>query len=58
MSYAHDIHLHKDFERAAFAAAVEDVRTLIGHVDIDLAGPAGRTGTRPNFEPHRIVFNG
>lgn len=58
MSYAHDINLHKDFDREAFAAAVEDVRILISHVNIDLAGPSGRPGTRPIFESHRIAFNG
>ena len=58
MSYAHDIHLHRDFHRKAFATAVEDAITLIGHLEIELAGPSGRPDTAPILEPDRIAFNG
>ena len=58
MSYSHDIALYKDFDRAAFAAAVEDIRTLISDVDIELAGPSGRPCTRPILNPDLIGFNG
>ena len=29
MGYAHDIHLDRDFDRTAFVASIEDIRTLI-----------------------------
>ena len=42
MSYCHDIHLAKDFDRIAFAAATRDVRTLISRSEVKVVGPAGR----------------
>ena len=44
MDYGHSIYLDKDFSRTAFAAAAEDVRTLIRRLEISLAGPW--SGTR------------
>ena len=58
MSHAHDILLYRDFDRAAFAAAVEDIRTLISREDIDLAGPSGRPGAKPILNAELIGFNG
>ena len=42
MGYGHCMYLDKNFDRAAFAAATEDVRTLIRRVEIKLAGPLGQ----------------
>ena len=36
VGYGHWMYLDKDFNRAAFAAAAEDVRTLIRRVEISL----------------------
>ena len=58
MGYGHCMYLDKDFDRAAFAAATEDVRTLIRRVEIKLAGPWGKPGTVPVVECDRIGFNG
>jgi|GEM_PF-6450989 len=58
MSYCHDIHLDKNFDRAAFAAAAIDIRTLIRRSEIELAGPSGRPDSLPIVEELRIAFNG
>ena len=58
MSYCHDIHLDKNFDRAAFAAAAIDIRTLIRRSEIELAGPSGRPNSLPVVEEFRIAFNG
>ncbi len=58
MSYCHDIHLDKNFDRAAFAAAAIDIRTLIRRSEIELAGPSGRPNSLPVVEELRITFNG
>ena len=58
MGYAHDIHLHRDFDRKAFAAAAADIRTLLRCLEIPLAGPTGRPETLPVVEDDFIAFNG
>ena len=58
MGYAHDIDLHRDFDRRAFAAAAADIRTLLGRMEIPLAGRDGRPGTMPIIEDDLIAFNG
>ena len=58
MSYCHDIHLDIDFDRAAFTAAVGDVRTLIRRSEIEIVGPSGRPNSLPIAEENRIAFNG
>ena len=58
MGYAHDIELHRNFDREAFAAATADIRTLISRLEIPLAGPTGRPGTLPVVEADYIAFNG
>ena len=58
MGYVHDIHLRRDFDREAFAAAAADIRTLISRLEIPLAGPTGRPGTMPVVEGDYIAFNG
>ena len=58
MGYAHDIYLHKDFDREAFAAASDDIRRLLGRMEIAVAGPTGRPGTMPIIEHDYIAFNG
>ena len=58
VGYGHWMYLDKDFNRAAFAAAAEDVRTLIRRVEISLAGPWGKPNTLPIVEHDRIGFNG
>ena len=47
MSYVHDIHLDLDYDRNAFAAAVEDIRTLFGRSDLPVVGPSSRPGSQP-----------
>ena len=58
MSYCHDIHLAKDFDRIAFAAATRDVRTLISRSEVKVVGPASRPMSFPIVEEDRIAFNG
>ena len=58
MGYAHDIHLDGEFDRTAFAAAVEDIRTLIRRSEIEVVGPWGRPDTMPILEDDHISFNG
>ena len=58
MSYVHDILLDIDFDRAAFAAAVEDIRTLFRRAELPVVGPSGRPGTLPVLEDDFIGFNG
>ena len=55
--YGHSIYLHKDFCRAAFATAAEDIRTFIRRVETSLAGPWGKRGTLPIAHHDRIGFN-
>ena len=58
MSYAHDILLDMDFNRAAFTAAVEDVRSLFRRAELPVVGPSGRPLTLPVLEDDFIAFNG
>ena len=58
MSYVHDILLDMDFDRAALAAAVEDIRTLFRRTELPVVGPSGRPGTLPVLEDDFIGFNG
>ena len=58
MSYAHSIYLDLDFDRAAFAAAVSDVRTLFRRSELQIAGPSGRPATMPILDDDFIGFNG
>lgn len=58
MSYCHDIHLDSDFDRAAFAAAARDIRTLIRRTEIKVVGPSGRPNSLPIVEDECIAFNG
>ena len=58
MGYSHWINLSKDFDRTAFAAAVDDISTLIRRTEIKVAGPEGRPNSLPILEPDRVEFNG
>ena len=58
MSYVHDIFLDMDFDRAAFEAAVEDIRTLFRRAELPVVGPSGRPLTLPVLEDDFIAFNG
>ena len=58
MSYCHDILLDKEFDRAAFAAAARDVRTLIRRAEVKVVGPSGRPNSLPIVEAESIEFNG
>ena len=58
MGYAHDILLHRNFDRKDFVAATADIRTLLGRLEIPLAGPTGRPETLPVVEDDLIAFNG
>ena len=58
MSYCHDLELDFDFDRAAFAAAARDIRTLIRRSEIEIVGPSGRPNSLPVVEDARIAFNG
>ena len=58
MGYAHDFHLDGEFDRTAFAAAVEDIRTLIRRSEIGVVDPSGRPDTMPMLEDDHISFNG
>ena len=58
MSYCHDIFLDKEFDRAAFAAAARDVRTLIRRAEVMVVGRSGRPNSLPIVEAERIAFNG
>ena len=58
MTVQHEVRLHRDFDRLAFAAAVEDIRTLFRHSEIAVAGPSGRPTSSPILEDDLIDFNG
>ena len=58
MSYGHDIYLDLDYDPAAFAAAVADVRTLFRRAEMRIARPSGRPATTPALEDDLIGFNG
>ena len=58
MSYVHDILLDLDFDRAAFTAAVADIRTLFRRAELPIVGPSGRPGTMPVLDDDFIGFNG
>ena len=58
MGYAHDIFLDLDYDRAAFAAAVADVRALFRRSELPVVGPSGRPGTMPVLDNDFIGFNG
>ena len=58
MSYCHDIYLEKNFDRAAFAAAARDIRTLIRRSEVQVVGPEGRPNSLPIVEDERIAFSG
>ena len=57
MSYVHDIHLDLDYDRNAFAAAVEDIRTLFGRSELPVVGPSSRPGSQPLLDDDFIGFN-
>ncbi len=57
MSYCRDLLLVYDFDRAAFAAAARDVRTLIRHSEIEVVGSSGRPNSLPVVEELHITFN-
>ena len=58
MSYCHDILLDKNFDRAAFAAAANDIRTLISRSEVKVVGSYGRPLSLPVVEENLIEFNG
>ena len=58
MSYCHDIFLDKEFDRAAFAAATRDIRTLIRRSEVEVVGQSGRPNSLPVVEEFRIALNG
>ena len=58
MGYHHSIYLDKDFDRAAFAAAVDDIRILIERAGVPIAGPFGSPDSVPILEQGLIAFNG
>ena len=58
MSYWHDILLDRDFDRAAFASATRDIRTLMRRTEIKVVGPLGQPYSLPIVEDERIEFNG
>ena len=58
MSYCHDIFLDMDFDSAAFAAVVGDIRTLIRRSEIEIVGPSARPNSLPIAEENRVAFNG
>ena len=58
MTYAHDLFLDLDFDRTAFAAAVEDIRTLFRRTELPVVGLSGRPGTQPRLDDDCIGFNG
>ena len=58
MSYVHDIHLDLDYDPAAFAAAVADIRMLFRRTELPVVGPTGRPATTPVLEDDYIGFNG
>ena len=58
MSYVQDILLDLDFDRAAFTAAVADIRTLFRRAELPIVGPSGRPGTMPVLDDDFIGFNG
>lgn len=58
MTYAHDLFLDPDFDRSAFTAAVDDIRTLFRRTELPVVGLSGRPGTLPMIEDDVIAFNG
>ena len=58
MTYAHTIYLDMDFDRAAFAAVVEDIRTLFRRTELLVVGPSGRPANLPVLDDDFIGFNG
>ena len=58
MGYVRDIHMDLDYDRAAFAAAVADIRTLFRRCELPVVGPSGRPGTTPVLDDDFIGFNG
>ena len=58
ISYVHTILLDMDFDRAAFVAAVQDIKTLFRRTELPVVGPSGRPGTLPVLEDDFIGFNG
>ena len=58
MSYAHDLYLDMDFDRAAFADAVDDIGTLFRRAELPVVGPSGRPLTLPVLDDDFIGFNG
>ena len=58
MSYVHDIHPDLDYDAAAFAAAVADIRTLFRRSELRITGPSDRPATMPVLDDDLIGFNG
>ena len=58
MGYGHYIHLNREFDRSAFATAVEDIRSLIRSSEIEVVGSWGRPDTMPILEDDYVSFNG
>ena len=58
MGHGHDIHLDGEFDRTAFVASIEDIRTLIRHSEIGVAGSWDRPDTLPILEDDYMSFNG
>lgn len=58
MTYAHYLFLDPDFDRVAFTAAVDDIRTLFRRTELPVMGLSGRPGTLPMLEDDVIAFNG
>jgi len=58
MGYIHDIHLDLDYDPAAFAAAVADIRTLFRRTELPVVGPSGRPTTLPVLDEDLTGFNG
>ena len=58
MGYVHDIHLDLDYDPAALASTVADIRPLFRHPELPVVGPTGRPGTTPVLEDGYIGFNG
>ena len=58
MTCAHDLFLDPDFDRVAFAAAVDDIRTLFRRTELPVVGLSGRHGTLPMIEDDVIAFKG
>ena len=54
----HGVKLHRDFDRHAFAAAAQDIGTLLRRSEIAVAGPSCRPGSQPILEDDLVAFNG